>query len=148
MNPLLIGYLVDGVLSLLLVIAMIQGYRLHRAFERMRSGQTELHKVIGSLNASVSEAQRGVAALKAAASEAEEQIRSESRKARALVDELSLITEAGNNLADRIEKRLTGSTAANAPPPAEGAAEAAAADAGAPAGEAQKELLSALKSAR
>lgn len=106
-NP-VAALIIDGILIFLLIGAIAQGLRLHRALKTIRSGQDELSRIVGSLNQSVTEAQRGVIALKSAATEAEEQVKAQVVKASALVDELTLITEAGNNLADRIEGGLTG----------------------------------------
>ena len=97
MTSTLVPIVVDTVLAVLLVGAM----------DIIRNGQAEMQKLVSELNQSVVQAQQSVTQLRQAAKEAENTLGTSVRKAQALSDELTLITEAGNNLADRIEKGLT-----------------------------------------
>jgi len=97
---------VDATLIILLVVMIISAYRLHQRLNIMRSGQDELRKTVDNLNQAIGDAQRSVAGLKLSATDIQETLGIETRAARALADELKLITEAGNNLADRIERGL------------------------------------------
>ncbi len=100
--------LIDGVLAFLLIAVIVVCSFVYRRLGTIKEGQAELRLLVDQLNNAVVEAQRGVANLKQSAVEVEGRLQVETRKASALADELGLITEAGNNLADRIERGLTG----------------------------------------
>ncbi len=134
--------IVDGVLAFLLLGVIIVSTIVYRRLGTIRSGQAELRELVDNLNTAVLDAQRSVSNMKHAAADVEAQLKLETQKARAIADELSLITEAGNNLATRIEKGLTGK-----PSPAPEDAGGAAAEARTSHKE-QQELLAALKEAR
>lgn len=134
--------LVDGVLALLLVAVIVVCFFVYRRLGTIKEGQAELRLLVDQLNHAVVEAQRSVANLKQSAAEVEGRLQVETSKASALADELGLITEAGNNLADRIERGLTGSGQRSGgeggQPPSEQTREK----------QQQKEILSALREAR
>lgn len=99
--------IVDGVLSLLLVAAIVACVLVYKRLGTIKAGQAELKTLVDQLNSAAVEAQRSVAGLKVSADEIEGRLKLEGKKASAIADELSLMTEAGNNLADRIEQGLT-----------------------------------------
>lgn len=103
--------LIDGFLALLLVGAIVICGLVYRRLGTIREGQSELKALVDQLSGAASDAQRGVEVLKSAADEIEIRLKNESHKASVIADELSLMSEAGNNLADRIEKGLTGTGA-------------------------------------
>lgn len=100
--------LVDGLLAVLLVAVIVVCFFVYRRLGTIKEGQAELRLLVDQLNNAVVEAQRSVANLKQSAAEVEGRLQIQTTKASALADELGLITEAGNNLADRIEQGLTG----------------------------------------
>ncbi|WND01682.1 DUF6468 domain-containing protein [Temperatibacter marinus] len=106
MTPLL-ALVIDGVLAVLLIAAIGACMVVYKKLNAIRSGQDEMKAIVQELNTAVIEAQRSVGQLKHTAVEVEEQLQTQVKKAKVLSDELLLITEAGNNLADRIEQRLT-----------------------------------------
>ena len=134
--------MVDGLLAPLLIAVIIVCFFVYRRLGTIKEGQAELRLLVDQLNNAVVEAQRSVANLKQSAAEVEGRLQVQTSKASALADELGLITEAGNNLADRIEKGLTGS------------GQSARSEQGLPSGDQarekqqQKEILSALREAR
>lgn len=134
--------MVDGILALLLLAAIVVCAFVYRRLGTIKEGQAELRVLVDQLNNAVVEAQRSVANLKQSAAEVEGRLQVEIRKANSLSDELGMITEAGNNLADRIERGLTG--AGTQPKPD------VAVDTSRPVKEKkqQKEILSALREAR
>lgn len=99
--------IIDVILALLLVGAIVACFVVYRRLNTIRQGQDELKQLVDQLNNAAIEAQRSVAGLKASADEIEQRLSAERQKAGILADELAMITEAGNNLADRIEKGLT-----------------------------------------
>lgn len=134
--------LIDGVLALLLVTVIVVCFFVYRRLGTIKEGQAELRVLVDQLNHAVVEAQRSVANLKQSAAEVEGRLQIETRKASALADELGLITEAGNNLADRIERGLTGGDNQHVP---ESAGSVPGRDTEQ---KQQKEILSALREAR
>lgn len=145
MLPEMAGLIVDGVLALLLVLAIVSCWVVYARLGTIREGQAELKMLTDRLNNAVVDAQRGIANLKHSAQEMEGKLGGEIRKARALSDELKLITEAGNNLADRIERGLTGGNSQPAAAPQATPAEEPEKAAGS---RQQKEILAALREAR
>lgn len=112
--------IIDLVLAILLLAAIGSSFLLHRRIDVFRKGQAELTSLVEQLNQATNQAQASVAEMKTDGTAAEEHLKSEIARARALADELSLITEAGDSLADRLEKRLTGTGAILAAPEGEG----------------------------
>ena len=62
-----------------------------------------MSRLVDNLNQAVSNAQKSVNGIKAAAIESEGELQATIKKARNMVDELSLMTEVGDNLANRLE---------------------------------------------
>lgn len=104
--------MIDILLVTLLGVAIYGAYRLNRNLGVIRHGQEELTGLVAQLNEATGRAQTSIQELKRTGSGIEESLHSEIGRARALADELSLITEAGDSLADRLEKRLNGLSAA------------------------------------
>lgn len=100
--------IIDGLLAFLLIAAIVLFMMVYRRLGTIREGQAELGQLVDHLNNAAAGAQRSVAGLNATAEGIESRLKLESQKATVIADELSLMTEAGNNLADRIEKGLTG----------------------------------------
>ena len=103
----IVSLIIDCSLIVLLAGVIVMAFRLQRRLVALRSGQHELRETIGNLNAAINDAQRSVASLKMSAKEAQGTLGEDIKQASALSEELKLITEAGNNLADRIEQGLT-----------------------------------------
>ena len=93
----------DSILALFLLGVMILCAIVYRKLSIIKDGQAELGKLVESLNEAVASAQQSVNGIKTAAIEAEGDLDGTIRKARAMVEELSLMTEVGDNLANRLE---------------------------------------------
>lgn len=100
--------IVDGVLAILLIAVIVVSSIVYRRLATIKEGQEQLRQLVDSLNNAVVDAQRSVGNLRQAALDAEEKLETRIKKANSMADELGMITEAGNNLADRIERGLTG----------------------------------------
>lgn len=105
----LTGLVIDGALILLLSAVLIGGYRLNRRIAEMRDGQAQLADLVTGLDRATERAQQAIGRLKEESSSAKSELQQEARKARAMIDELTLITEAGDNLASRLEKQVSAS---------------------------------------
>jgi len=98
-----LGLLLDGLVALLLVVTVIYCYQLNSRLRALRSGQDGLKDLIRGLNTATERAQAGIAQLKVAGDAAGNELKESITRARAMADELSLMIEAGNNIADRLE---------------------------------------------
>ncbi len=99
--------IIDGVLLLLLSVAIGSFFVLNRRISALRSAQSEMASLIGKLTRATEQAQNSIFALKAAAAEAEDGLKSSIAGAKSLSDELAMITEAGDNLANRLEQQFS-----------------------------------------
>lgn len=97
----------NAIVAVLLVVMIGYSFMLNKRLDGMRKDHQEMSRLIASLNSASEKAQQSVQQLRAMGQEAEHALKMEVAKARALADELSLITEAGSNLADRIDEGLT-----------------------------------------
>ena len=102
-----IDLIANGVVAVLLAVTIGFAFVLNRRLQLLRQNQGELLRLATALNQATARAQEGIYELKAVGQTTEETLKREVGRARALADELALITEAGNNLADKLEAGLT-----------------------------------------
>lgn len=98
---------IDGLLAVLLISVIIVCVIVYKRLQTIRDGQVEMRELMDSLNISVLQAQKSVKDISASSKDVEERMGLQVAKATKLVDELTLITEAGNNLADRIDRNIS-----------------------------------------
>jgi hypothetical protein len=91
-------------LSSLLAATLIYCIVLERRLAAVRKGQDGLKRMIGELNAAISGAGSSLRALKAAASGAADTLDDRLKRARALADELSLLSSSGERIAQRFDR--------------------------------------------
>ena len=75
-------------LGVLLVAAMVFGWRLERQLKRLRDGHENFAKAVGELDAAAARAQAGLATLREATQEAEAHLAARIEAAQALADHL------------------------------------------------------------
>ncbi len=97
----------EAALAVLLVVTIGYCFTLNRRLSSLRAEQESLGDLITGLNQAAERAEDGVRQLRTVSQTTEQTLKGEISHARALADELALITEAGGNLADRIEDGLT-----------------------------------------
>lgn len=100
------GLAVDAVLILLLAAVLWACWRVNARLGEIRNGQAELADLAMRLESLTGKARDALAELRTGSEAAESGLKGEIRRARALTDELTLITEAGDNLATRLERKL------------------------------------------
>jgi len=91
------------VIAALLGVTIFYCTLVNRRLAALRSGKDELKKVVEDLTVATTSAQMNIERLKEAGKEVVFTLEDDVRKGRALSDELSLMIEAGNNLANRLE---------------------------------------------
>jgi hypothetical protein len=138
--------LLDALVAVLLAVTVGYCVVLHRRLGILRGAQAELERLLQGFGEATETARRGVADLRAAGDRVGHELQGRLDAARALRDELDVITSAGNDLADRLDQRLmerkdavNSQTAANAN---SGTARRA------PLSESERELMAALRQAR
>lgn len=140
--PAATGLALDVILLAVLGFAMYRGWKLSRQFEQMKADRAAFEKLIQALNLAASRAEGAITALREAVTGSAEQLQAKISTARALSDELEIVVQAGDNLAERLQNLAEKSRQSHARPEPE----APAADAGAqPRTKAEKELLEAVK---
>lgn len=91
-------------LSVLLAATLVYCIVLERRLASVRKGQDGLKRMIGDLNSAIANAGASLRALKMAAGEAAETLDDRLKRARALSDELSLLTNSGERIAQRFDR--------------------------------------------
>jgi phage shock protein A len=114
-----ISVIVELMLSGLLLATIGYCAVLERRLSALRKGQDGLKETIGELNSAIVNAGASMRALKAHASDAAETLDERLARARGLIDELAMLTSAGERIADRIDRNAaTPRVAANGTTPA------------------------------
>ena len=91
-------------LSVLLALTLVYCIVLERRLAALRNGQDGIRKTFNDLNTAITAAAASIRALKTAAGEAAEELDGRLSKARALADELALITASGERIAERFDR--------------------------------------------
>jgi hypothetical protein len=98
------GFALDAVLLAALAAVAYRGWKLSRQFEKMQADRAAFEKLIAALNLAASRAEGAVMTMREAASASAEALQSRTNTARALCEELEIIVQAGDNLAERLQK--------------------------------------------
>src|SRR4051794_29307217 len=96
---------IELALTALLAVTLVYCIVLERRLAALRKGQDGLKGTIVELNSAIVTAGNAMRGLKASAAEAGEQLDDRLTRARALADELGLITASGERIADRFERQ-------------------------------------------
>lgn len=114
MSILSAGLLLDGAVALLLAATLVYCVILERRLSALRSGQDGLKKVVADLDAATSRAQAAIGGLRAAGEAGAAALETKLGPAKALTDELTLMLEAGESLAQRLAHGRAGDAATSA----------------------------------
>lgn len=102
-----LGLILDVVIIALLGATIFYAIRLSRHLDVFRSNRGDMERLIRELSMQITRAQEGVSSLDSAAKESGDELRDLVNKSRALSEELALMNEAGNSLAERLEGLAT-----------------------------------------
>jgi ABC-type transporter Mla subunit MlaD len=111
-----LAFALETALTSLLAATLVYCIVLERRLAAVRKGQDGLRTMIGELNAAIAGAGASLRALKAAASGAADTLDDRLKRARALADELSLLTSSGERIAERFDRAVTPNSARQATP--------------------------------
>lgn len=95
---------VELALTVLLAATLVYCIVLERRLAAVRKGQDGLRSMIGELNGAIAGAGASLRALKTAAAGAAETLDDRLKRARALADELSLLSSSGERIAERFDR--------------------------------------------
>ncbi len=110
-------WLLELVLVTLLAATLFHAVRLERALGVLKRDRVQLQELIEGFNASTQQAQNGIERLRAAADGAGRQIAGQVDSGVALKDDLLLLIDRGDKVADRLEALIrAGRPLASAPP--------------------------------
>ncbi|HSZ10602.1 MAG TPA: DUF6468 domain-containing protein [Rhizomicrobium sp.] len=98
---------VELILMGLLAATLVYCILLERRLAALRAGQDGLKETIGELNEAIAAAGASMRALKAAAGDAATSLDEKLTRAHTLIDELTVITSAGERIAERITNTAT-----------------------------------------
>ena len=108
-----LALVLELLLTLLLAATLVYCIVLERRLAAVRKGQDGLKKMIGELNAAIAGAGASLRALKSAAAGAADTLDERLKRARAVADELSVLTSSGERIAQRFDRTVP--AAANLP---------------------------------
>lgn len=102
MNP-YIGLTFDIIITLALGVTIFHAVRLSRQFEAMRADKKAFEALIAALNLASARAEASIRAFKETAGDSGDVLQDRITRARGLADELEIVIQAGDSLADRLQ---------------------------------------------
>ncbi|MEQ8747616.1 DUF6468 domain-containing protein [Pyruvatibacter sp.] len=102
MSAFSIGLLIEVIVAGLLVATIAYCFLLDRRLRALRDGESDLKQIVVSLDRATSRAQSAITDLRVHADGMTRDLERDLKKARALADELALMVEAGDSIADRL----------------------------------------------
>lgn len=140
----LISFIFDVGMMVMLAATIICALRLNKHLSVFRSNRNEMERLIRELTTQITRAQEGITTLDDISKTQGEDLRKMVAKARALMDELAIMTESANSVANRLEnsamsQRSTAPARANRDAPTPTAPAAQRRPLGRPLGQAEKE---------
>jgi chromosome segregation ATPase len=98
-----VSLIVEATLAALLIATIFFCARLEKRIRALRNDQAGLAGTITALNSAIGAAQASLAGLRNTAKEADEKLSRNVGAARALADELALLSSSGERIASRFE---------------------------------------------
>lgn len=107
LSSLPIGLMLEIIVCVFLAATIAYCAMLDRRLRTMRSGQDGLRELVGELDVATQRAVSAIEALKQASAVTGKELGSGVTRARALADELSLMIESGERIAERLGRGTT-----------------------------------------
>lgn len=98
-----VGLFFDIIILVALAATMWRAVTLSRQFERMQADRKAFEQLIGALNLAASRAEAAIKSIKDNAIESGGVLQDKVTRARAISDELEIMVQAGDNLAERLQ---------------------------------------------
>ncbi|MGE4312956.1 MAG: DUF6468 domain-containing protein [Pseudobdellovibrionaceae bacterium] len=103
-----LGFIMDVVILVTLAATIFYAMRLSGQLKILKDSKSQLELLVSNLAINITRAQEAIQEMHDVANEASDTLQGAIKQARGMSDELELITEAGENLADRLEAAATG----------------------------------------
>jgi hypothetical protein len=117
--------IIDGIVIALLAATIFYAFRLERKLEALRGAQTAFADTIRELNGAALRAEAGIQGMKAAAASSGQALDDRIKRARGVSDELAMLVQAGQRMAQRTEAvRAAPQPAPRQPSPSRAASDA------------------------
>ncbi len=97
----------DILITILLGATIFYALRLSKHLEAFRSNRSDMERLIRDLSSQITRAQEGITTLDDVAKDSSTELRKLVDKATGISDELQIMTESGNKLAERLENLAT-----------------------------------------
>ena len=105
-----VGTALDILVLIFLAAAIFFGWRLSVSLEVFRKTRKDLDRLMQDLSRNIEKAENSIGNLKSVARDATRDLRGTVNEARALSEELQLMTQSGDSLASRLERSTGRST--------------------------------------
>jgi hypothetical protein len=99
-----VGLIADLAIVVVMCLSVFYSVRLNRALNRARDGRAELIQLIASLSEALARADIAVKTMKGTATEYELSLQKNMAATKGMIEELSLINDTGNAIANRLER--------------------------------------------
>lgn len=103
----IISFAIDGVILALLGVTIFYAGRLSTALKNFREGRKEFETVLKSLDESIAAARNSIHSLREITEDAGHDLQLKINESRSISEELQLVNEAAQNLANRLETLAT-----------------------------------------
>ena len=101
-------FMLEALVAILLIVTVVYCYILNRRLVALRGAQTEMMQLTTDLSQAMQMAQAGISDLRRAGDEIGADLQEQVTRAQALSDELRVMTQSGEDLANRLEHGLVG----------------------------------------
>lgn len=104
MNEALLGMVLDGLVLLFLGATIFFAVRLSVHLRLFRESRQDLQRLIGDLTTQIDKAEKSIETLKTSARDVSRDLQQHLEEAKAVGDDLEIMTRGANNIADRLDR--------------------------------------------
>lgn len=97
----------DVIVMVMLIITIFFAVKLSRHLDSFRSNRADMERLIRELSMQITRAQEGISTLDELSSARGDELRKSITKAQTLIDELDIMTDSADSLANRLENLAT-----------------------------------------
>lgn len=107
-----VGLILESLVAILLAVTIVYCFILNRRLAALRNGHSDLHDAARTLFDATEKARVSIEQLRKSSSSIGEELIEKTKLGRAIADELSMIVESANNMADRLTETVTANRSA------------------------------------
>ncbi len=104
MSESLLGIILDGLVLLFLGATIVFAARLSLHLRNFRESRKDLERLIGDLSTQIVKAEKSIETLKSSARDVSRDLQQQLDEARAMGNDLEIMTRGADNMADRLDK--------------------------------------------